>query len=219
MTRNAEIRTRIVKSFTKLFPIYGVKNYLMEKKIEFEIVRQSSGRLLLKNNLYKNLSCDRMCPHFDGKFANRFEGWLSDLDREELKYKVRTIGGHIVFPAHRRSGFTVDQSRGVNRKIGDRFDLTLECIRRYYLGQESPLFKTLQVYSDFFELFVDFNGYIDFFFLQDFIKTDGHVNFSMPFDDFKRDPLPQTIHEYKHYKEHTVDLMNKRNMRILQMVS
>ncbi len=205
--------------------LYEAMKYLWSKDLpsglglELEILGQNSGRLLLKNNLYMNLSCDRMCPHFDGKFANKFEGWLSDIDREELKYKVRTIGGHIVFPAHRRNGFTVNQARGVNRKISDRFDLTLECIRRFYLNEESPLSKTLLDYSDFFELFIDFRGYIEFFLLQDFVVENDHICFSLPFDDFKRDPQPQTILEYKYYKEHTVDLMNKRNMRIFQMVS
>ena len=37
-----------------------------------------------------NLSSDRMCPHFVEKY-NKFNNWLSDLEKEELKYRVRTI--------------------------------------------------------------------------------------------------------------------------------
>jgi hypothetical protein len=37
------------------------------------------------------------------------------------------------------------------RKISDRFDLTLECIRWYYVGQSSPLGETLARYRDFLE--------------------------------------------------------------------
>ncbi len=51
----------------------------------------------------------------------------------------------------------------VIRKRGRyRFDLTLECIRRHYLDEPSPLSDTLAWYADFFGLFGDFAGYVDF---------------------------------------------------------
>jgi len=189
------------------------------KKFTLEIKEDSYGRFLLKNNLTMNLSSDRMCPHFDGKYSNKFDGWLSDNEREELKHKVRTIGGHIVFPAHKKNGFTINQARGVSRIICDRFDLTLECIRRFYKDDESPLSKTITNYKDFFDLFVDFNGYAEFFHLQDFIDQDGQIDFSLPFDNFNRPPLPKTIDEYRKYMEHTLELMNKRNRRILKSIT
>ncbi|MCF1714183.1 hypothetical protein L0U88_06045 [Flavihumibacter sp. RY-1] len=186
------------------------------KTFSLEIISKSYRRLLIKNNLCMNLSSDRMCPHYDGKYRNKFVGALSDLERDELKYKVRTVGGHILFPAHNKNGFTINQARGINRLICDRFDLTLECIRRFYQGEESPLSKTLTNYKDFFDLFIDFNGYIDFFHLQDFINPKKQVEFSLPFDNFIRSPLPLTTDEYKHYKDHTLELMNMRNRRILE---
>src|SRR5690606_30179536 len=142
------------------------------------------------------------------------DDWLTDDEKKELQYKVRTIGGHIVFPAHRKNGFTVNQARGVSRKISDRFDLTLECIRRFYIGEESPLYDTIVRYSDFFHLFKDFENYINFFMLQDFVDENYQVVFSLPFDNFVRSPLPQSIEEYKQYKTHIIDLMDKRNNRI-----
>jgi len=186
------------------------------KTFSIQIKGVSYGRLLIKNNICMNLSSDRMCPHFDGKYRNKFDGWLSDQEREELKYKVRTIGGHIVFPAHNKNGFTINQARGVSRKICDRFDLTLECIRRFYSDEESPLYRTLTNYKDFFDLFIDFKGFVDFFFLQDFIGPEDQIKFSLPFDNFKRPPLPQTSDEYRKYKIHTIDLINSRNKRILE---
>jgi len=159
-----------------------------------------------------------MCPHFDGKYNGKFDGWLSDIEREELKYKVRTVGGHMIFPAHKKNGFTINQARGVSRKICDRFDLTLECIRRFYQKEQSPLYDTLIRYSDFFDLFVDFNGYVAFFILQDFIDEKEQVKFSLPFDNFNRPPLPQTVDEYKQYKIHIIDLMNSRNKRIIESI-
>ena len=44
-----------------------------------------------------------------------------------------------------------DIARGVNRKIKDRLDLTLECIRRFYSKEDSPLSDTFQRYSQFFD--------------------------------------------------------------------
>jgi hypothetical protein len=186
------------------------------KIFDLKIIGGNYGRLLIKNNLCSNLSSDRMCPHFDGKYKGKFDGWLSKIESEELKYKVRTIGGHIVFPAHKKNGFTINQARGVNRKICDRFDLTLECIRLFYQEKESPLYDTLLRYKDFFDLFVDFSGYIDFFMLQDFLDDNEQVKFSLPFDNFNRSPLPQNVDEYETYKNHTIKLMNLRNERIIE---
>ena len=189
------------------------------KTFNLEIKKDSYGRLVVKNTLIMDLSSDRMCPHFVGIYSNKFNGWLSDLEREELQHKVRTIGGHIIFPAIKKNGFTINQARGVNRIICDRFDLTLECIKLFYQHKESPLSKTLINYKDFFDLFIDFKGYTDYFLLQDFVDQQEKIKFSIPFDNFKRQPLPQTIDEYKQYKKHTVDLINKRNNRILESVS
>ncbi|WP_068599435.1 DUF6994 family protein [Vaginella massiliensis] len=174
------------------------------------------GRIVLKNNLCDNLSSDRMCPHYVGKYNGKFDSWLSETEKEEFKHKARTIGGHIVFPAHKKGGFTINQARGVNRKICDRFDLTLECIRRFYIEEKSPLYDAISRYDDFFHLFKDFENYVNFFMLQDFVDETYQVKFSLPFDNFVRSPLPESIEEYKQYKTNTIDLIEKRNNRILK---
>ncbi|MBK9291666.1 MAG: hypothetical protein IPM52_08590 [Bacteroidetes bacterium] len=51
-----------------------------------------------------SFSSVRMCQNLDSKYNNKFQGWLTHHEREELKLKVRTIGGHIVFPAHKGMG-------------------------------------------------------------------------------------------------------------------
>lgn len=204
--------------------LYEAHTFLWNKilpcgeSFDLKIIGDSYSRLLIKNNLNINLSSDGMCPHFDGKYNGKFDGWLSDLEREELKHKVRTIGGHIVFPAHKKNGFTINQARGVSKIICDRFDLSLECIRRFYKNEQSPLYDTLTRYKDFFDLFVDFRGYVNFFMLQDFIDEKEQINFSLPFDNFSRPALPQTVDEYKQYKIHTIDLINSRNKRILESI-
>lgn len=44
---------------------------------------------------------------------------------EDFLHKTYTIGGEIIFPKHVRS---INQARGVNPLVCDRFDLTLECM-------------------------------------------------------------------------------------------
>jgi Family of unknown function (DUF6994) len=61
------------------------------------------------------------------------------------------------------------------KKISDRFDLTIECIRRHYPHQSSPLSETLARYDDFFAWFESFSGYVDFFLLQDLVRKEGGV--------------------------------------------
>lgn len=205
--------------------LYEVHKQLWSKTLpngqtlNLEIDYVKGGRLLLRNNVCMSLSSDRMCPHFEGKYNNKYDGWLSEEEEEEFKYKVRTIGGHIIFPAHKKNGFTINQARGMNRLIGDRFDLTLECIRRFYCNEESPLSKIFNNYKDFFELFVDFEGYIDFFLLQDFVNSQFQVEFSLPFDNFNTSPLPESIEDYRIYKNHVIHLIACRNKRILESFS
>lgn len=197
------------------------KNSPIKKALNLEILHVGGkyGRLILKNNLIDNLSSDRMCPHYVGRNKGKFDGWLSEEECLEFKHKVRTIGGHIVFPAHRKGGFTINQARGINRKISDRFDLTLECIKRFYVNETSPLYTTLLSYDDFFKLFIDFKSYVDFFLLQDFVDKNYNVLFTIPFDDFQRPSLPQSIEEYKSYKTEIITMINKRNSRILESLN
>ena len=70
----------------------------------------------------------------------------------------------LFFPSKRIDGkMTINGARGTNQRIQDRFDLTLECIRRFYAKEDSPLAAALARYSDYFELFKDFRGYVQFF--------------------------------------------------------
>ena len=168
--------------------LYEAHKTLWSKELpnrnNLELTISGNSRLLISSDSLGNLSSDRMCPHFDGIYKGKFDGWLSDSERTELQYSVRTIGGHIVFPAHQKNGFTVNQARGVNRKICDRFDLTLECIRLFYRNETSPLYDVFTRYRDFFDIFVNFKEYIEFFLLQDFINEKERVKFSLPFGGF-----------------------------------
>ena len=138
-----------------------------------------------------------------------------------------TMGGMIIFPKLRGS---MNQDRGTNPYISDRWDLTLECIKRYYGQSENdnrqfnPLWKTIKRSEEFFNLFVDFNGYIGFFLLQDFVDGNGNVIRFMPdyFDGngnfTKKYPVPQTAGEYLQNIEAQKGIISKRNVRIQRFV-
>lgn len=138
-----------------------------------------------------------------------------------------TIGGMIIFPKLRGS---MNQDRGTNPMIADRWDLSLECIKRYYEHPENddanfnPLWNTIKRSEDFFKLFVDFSGYVEFFFLQDFLDEDGNViRFLNDYMDenglfTKKYPLPQTVEEYLRNIEIQKEIVSKRNKRIKDFV-
>ena len=144
---------------------------------------------------------------------------LPDSVNEAFLRRGYTIGGSIVFPGNsigRRQ--TINQARGMHPRIQDRFDLTLECIRRHYAGESSPLGETIGRYADFFELFGSFTGYVNFFHLQDLVNADGTIAFLHDFDDFRGPALPQDLDAYVRYREATLVFVAARNRRITASV-
>ena len=129
-----------------------------------------------------------------------------------------TIGGYTIFPSNRvDKQMTINGSRGINKKIKDRFDLTLECIRRFYLNEDSPLLETLSRYKDFFKLFDDFKGYVDFFLFQDLVQSNySSINYFLPSNNFNNSPIPNDIQEYKVYRKNMTEFINKRSKRIFE---
>lgn len=131
---------------------------------------------------------------------------------ENYLRKANTIGGSIIFPKVKGG---INQSRGCNIRIKDRWDLTLECIRLYYLGLESPLTEVLNANKDFFDLFVDFKGYVDFFYLQDCVSEDYEkVIFWLDHKEFIPNPLPRNTDEYLKWIERELEFVKMRNERI-----
>lgn len=126
-----------------------------------------------------------------------------------------TIGAYTLFPNNKINGYhTINQARGVNSLIDDRFDLTLECIRRFYQGEVSPLYDTLWQYRDFFALFNDFAGYVRFFLLDDLVEEDGGIRFYLPFDNFNAPPRFSSVADYLTYKSRVTEFVGQRNERI-----
>jgi len=130
-----------------------------------------------------------------------------------------TIGGYIVFPANQIDRKpTINGIRGIHPRIKDRFDLTLECIRRWYAGEDSPLFKHLDRYGDFFRLFGGFKGYCTFFLLDDLVdEAMNEINFWLPFDEFNvKSSVPNDLDEYLHYRDNVIAFTNARNERMVE---
>lgn len=96
-------------------------------------------------------------------------------DRHDFFRVASTIGGYLLFPRNGpgQSGPSINQARGVHPQIADRFDLTLECIRRHYPDPtiESPLAERLAYYGGFFAIFGDFDTYLRFFLLEDMVTA------------------------------------------------
>jgi hypothetical protein len=134
----------------------------------------------------------------------------------DFLYITHTIGGYIIFPCNKINNLqTINQVRGTCEKINDRFDITLECIRRFYNNETSPLEETLKRYDDYFKLFKDFKGYCNFFLLQDLTSDDyKKINYFLPFFDFEKNPYPDTVEDYITYKNKSIEFNKNRNKRI-----
>ena len=161
------------------------------------------------------LSSDTVIPTFrkERKLAHVFEN-----SPEELAEFIRigyTIGAMMIFPGNQvNRRMTINAARGCHPLIKDRFDLTVECVRRHYAGDESPLSPVLARYADFFRLFGDFRGYVEFFLLQDLVAEDGEVRYFAPFDGFGSSPVPDGLDAYRDYRDHAVRFIEARNRRI-----
>jgi hypothetical protein len=146
-------------------------------------------------------------------------GVVSKIPDDDLpEYIGYTAGSTLVFPGNMIGGKqAINQARGFHPRIADRPDLTLECIRRHYLREWSPLEDTLARYADFFALFENFRGYVDFFLLQDLLEEDGQSvrSFLHPFADFStKAAVPRDDKEYLKYLGLSNAFIAARNRRI-----
>lgn len=166
------------------------------------------------------LGSDSVIPSFLGySEMDSVLDHLPEAEIEQFQTIGYTIGGMMLFPSNRIDGKqTLNGARGFHPRIRDRMDLTLECIRRHYAGddpREYPLGDVLARYADFFALFEDFRGYVRFFLLDDLVSDDyAGVRFFMPFNDFTTPALPNTVDAYRAYRDLSVESIRARNRRI-----
>lgn len=131
--------------------------------------------------------------------------------KRDYWHKTYTIGGSIIFPMIK---WSMNQARGCSVKICDRWDLTLECIRRYYIGEPTPLDTAFKRSSEFFKLFLNFKGYVDFFLLQDCVDENYNVKFWLDTPLFTSMPMPRNLDEYYHWIQTQLDFVHQRGQRI-----
>jgi hypothetical protein len=163
------------------------------------------------------LASDAVVPTFSRQ--RRISNIINQISPEDLATFNRigyTIVGMMLFPGN-RIGRTINGARGFHPRIKDRFDLTVECIRRVYCGERSPLAAVLARYAEFFALFVDFHGYVEHFQLQDLVSRGGSVvKFFALFEDFATSPLPESVGAYRTYSQLAIEFIRARNLRILR---
>lgn len=183
----------------------------------FELTDKKSGTYLYHNSEHGEflLGSDAITHSYRNQTRKQ---WLIKQvaeDVNELFEIGSTIGAYTIFPKNKIDNkFTINQARGINSFIDDRFDLTLECIRLFYNGQASPLYDTLERYKMFFKMFDNFSGYVKFFLLDDLIDDRQRVKFYLPFDDFKTKPSFKDVEDYRIYKNKVTEFVQFRNNRI-----
>jgi hypothetical protein len=139
---------------------------------------------------------------------------LSPQQRVRFLDPPYTIGQSIIWPLRKKDG-SINTAR-VQGKVSDRIDLTLECVRRHYAAEWSPLAKRFDVYADFFALFDDFEGYVRFFLLDDLVDpTYTSVHIPTAFDGFNRNAAPATLDEFVTLREATLDFIDRRQRRMV----
>ena len=146
-------------------------------------------------------------------------GQLPPADIDALNTITYTIGGMVLWPGNQIDGkWTINQARGCTGRIADRFDLTVECIRRHYEGHAThPLADVFGRYRDFFDLFGSFAGYVDFWLLDDLVYTDGGVKLFLPSEDFTLPAVPRNLPDYLSFCERTVEFVTARSARVHQL--
>jgi len=165
------------------------------------------------------LTSDRItCSYGNHK---RMEKLVERLSPDQAAFAGNVLwrpGACLIFPGDRRDrNPTINMARGWHNRIADRFDLTLECIRRHYVGLPNPLEHHLSRYADFFALFVDFEGYVDFFLLQDLVNpSDQTVNFFLPFDEFNTSGRPKDLVTYSVYLARVEEFDDARTQRTIE---
>lgn len=172
-----------------------------------------AGKYLLKKEDIR-LSGDNVFTRFTGRVPDLMDE-LEEIKGSEWKaYQQRIIrngwriGGEILFPRHRNS---LNGMRGFSRQIMDRFDLTLECIQNFYEDKNSPLSWVLEMDREWFELFVNFQGFIDFFLLNDWVDENYQVIDQLGTGNL----LPETVSELEAWHIRMEELVEARTLRIV----
>ena len=104
---------------------------------KFELADKKSGTYLYHNSELGefNLGSDAITHSYRNQTRKQWLVRQIPNEVDELFDTGSTIGAYTLFPKTKIDNkFTINQARGINSLIDDRFDLTLECIRLFYNG-------------------------------------------------------------------------------------
>jgi hypothetical protein len=165
------------------------------------------------------LTSDAAVPTFRGWKRRGLPAILEQVAEAELdafEALTSTIGGRMLFPSWTGvRGETINQAKGWRASVADRLDLALECVRRWYAGEPSPMAAVLDRYAAYFGLFATFEQYAGYFLLDDLLGPDGRLRFLLPFDDFSNErATPRDLAEYLAYRDAATAFVTSRNLRI-----
>lgn len=161
------------------------------------------------------LTSDRITQGLRWRPAEAAEHFTAEQD-EAYRALANSVAGVMVWPGNRiERKMTINGARGFTRTIADRMDLTLECVRRHYRIGHSPLTETLARYSDFFDLFETFDGFVEFFYFQDLLSDTGEdVAFFTEFDDFRSSGKVTNPEAYPAFRRRNEQFLLARRERI-----
>ena len=190
----------------------------------FSLTESLTGKYLTYESTDQviELGSDSIANSYAHSKSTEISHILSEVEPElieSFRKLNNTIGAFIVFPSSRIDGqMTINGARGFNTRIADRFDLTLECIRRHYAKEASPLTEVISRYKKFFDLFLSFQNYIDFFHLNGLVRSDGSIKFFVGNrEPFKCKGYPQNRGEYLEYRENSMLWVAERNRVIASL--
>lgn len=173
--------------------------------------------VLETSNVKYKLTSDTMINSFIGwKKFSEIDKFLSEREKQSFLREIYTIGNFILFP-----GNQINKNATINieryQVYLDRFDFTLDAIRKFYFNENSELYDCLNRYKMYFDLFVDFKGFCEFFFLQDFVAND--YSSVMFFLENKNSYIPSDIRDYRLYMSNATEKIKARNKRIAEYLS
>lgn len=164
------------------------------------------------------------------KALTEVKAQLSEAQRTAYLKPPYTIGSSSIWPVKAKARPTINQARGFgpgSRTIADRIDLTLECVRRHYLGlpSEEYLGGAIRAYADFFDLFQGgFEEFVEFFHFQPLVSPRG-VRSLLNMADvlegyrFDRNAAPSTTEEYVTYRNNSLAVIAERGRLMADWVA
>jgi hypothetical protein len=146
---------------------------------------------------------------------------VPEKEQEAFRQRASSVAATGLWPKRRGpAGQSINQARGLNRQIADRLDLTIECVRRHYAEDESPLTPVLEDAAQFFDLWPDWRTWIRWWLLDDLVDAKGRIHWFLPFTEFGREQAwPSTSQGWRAYRDRCVEFIDRRAARMTSLSS